>query len=85
MESFLDPFFDLVGDSPSLMLSVFVFLAVGTLAFGVMGFVRVKSSVNRRVTGALSAVASDKPGAQKSLRTSSLKTAQRLIDYSAKY
>ena len=85
MESFLDPFFELVSDSPALMLSVFVFLAVGTLAFGVMGFVRVKSSVNRRVTGALSAVASDKPGAQKSLRTSSLKTAQKLIDYTAKY
>lgn len=85
MESFLDPLFDLVGDSPSMMLSVFVFLAVGTLAFGVMGFVRVKSSVNRRVTGALSAAASDKPGGQKSLRSSSVKTAQKLIDYTAKY
>jgi hypothetical protein len=35
------------------LLGVFVFLAAGTLAFVVMGFIRLQKSMSRRVTGAL--------------------------------
>jgi tight adherence protein C len=85
MEMLLDPLFNLIGDGPSAMLSVLVFLAVGTLAFGVMGFVRVKSSFNRRVSGALTDMGDAHTSRQNSLRGSSVKAAQKLIDYTAKY
>jgi tight adherence protein C len=86
MQHLFDHLLDLAGDSPSLMLSALIFLAVATLAFGIMGFVRVKSSVNRRVSDALTGTAAGGGSApQNSLRQSSLKTAQKLIDYTAKY
>jgi len=75
----------LIGDNPSLMLSAFVFLAAGTIAFAVMGFVRVNSSVSRRVSGALMGSPAGEGKGQNALRVSSLKTAQKLIDYTAKY
>lgn len=84
METMLDPLFNLIGDGPSATLSVLVFLAVGTLAFGVMGFVRVKSSFNRRVSGALADTGAH-GSPRNSLRGSSVKAAQKLIDYTAKY
>lgn len=84
MNAIANSLFDLIGDSPSMMLSVLVFLAAGMLAFGVMGFIRLRGSLNRRVAGALSDDAGH--GSEKdSLRGSSLKAAQKLIDYTAKY
>lgn len=71
--------------SPATLLSVLIFLAAGTLAFGVMGFVRVRGSVNRRVAEALSDDGSHRAGDKGSLRENSLKAAQKLIDYTAKY
>ncbi len=85
MESLSESLFDLVGDNPATLLSILIFLAVGTLAFCFMGFIRVKSSVNRRVSGALTGTSTTKGGEQNSLRQSSLKAAQKLIDYTAKY
>jgi tight adherence protein C len=85
MDGIPDAFFDLIGGSPAAMISVLVFLAAGTLAFGVMGFIRVRGSVSRRVTGALSDGAGRRAGTEDSLRHSSLKAAQKLIDYTARY
>ncbi len=85
MDNLFDSLFDLIGDNPTVLLGVFVFLAAGTLAFVVIGFVRVKSSVNRRVSGALTGAAAGTGVNKNSLRNSSLRTAQKLIDYTAKY
>jgi tight adherence protein C len=85
MESLSESLLDLVGDNPATLLSILIFLAAGTLAFCFMGFIRVKNSVNRRVSGALTGTSTTKGGEQNSLRQSSLKAAQKLIDYTAKY
>ena len=86
MANLLDPLFDLIGDNPALLLSVFVFFAAAALALVAMSFLRAKKSVSRRVSDALTGTAADAAGSQQqSLRTASLKTAQKLIDYTAKY
>jgi tight adherence protein C len=50
-----------------------------------MSFLRAKKSVSRRVSNALTGAAASPGNQQQSLRAASLKTAQRLIDYTAKY
>lgn len=85
MDSLLDSLFGLMGENPSILLGVFVFLAAGTLAFVVMGFIRVQKSMSRRVTGALTETSTARGGEQNTLRHSSVKAAQKLIDYTAKY
>jgi|SRR6185295_246897 len=85
MDSISDFLIDLFGDSPTLMMSIFVFLAAGTLAFGVMGVIRIRSSVKRRAAEALSDGVSRRAKHENSIRANSLKTAQKLIDYTAKY
>src|SRR5262245_3436858 len=68
-------------DSP-LMMSVLVFAAAVTLAFGVMATVRVRSDVKRRAAGlaAIDTVPDDTAGSR-TLRHASIKATQRLIDY----
>jgi tight adherence protein C len=85
MQDIVDPLFDLIGQNPSMLLGIFVFLAVGTIAFVIMGVIRVRSSVSRRVTGALTGTGVAKGNNDNSLRHAGLKAAQKLIDYTAKY
>jgi tight adherence protein C len=85
MEEISSSFFDLIDGNPAVLLGLFVFLAAGTIAFVIMGFIRVRSSVNRRVTGALTGTAAAKGGDDNSLRRTGLQAAQKLIDYTAKY
>ena len=79
-ESFLE-FFD---NNPTFMLGLLVFLAVSTLAFGVMAAIRLRSSVKRRAAE----ISSGSPGrsatSRHSLRYASAKAAHRLIDYTTK-
>ena len=85
METLRESFFGLIGDNPTLLLSAFVFLAAAALALVAMTFLRAKKSVSRRVSDALTGVPAGGAGGQPSLRAASLKTAQKLIDYTAKY
>lgn len=85
METLADFLIDKFGDSPTLMMSILVFLAAGTLAFGVMGFIRIRSSVKRRANEALSDAAGRRNKKDNSIRASSVKSVQKLIDYTAKY
>ncbi len=73
----------LFGDSAALMLSVLIFLAVGTLAFAVMLGARARSAVRRRAQR----VNLDEGAAAggRSLRNSGVKAAQQLIDYATKH
>ena len=67
------------------LVTVLVFLAATTFAFGVMVLVRVQGSVKRRAAGIgklTGEVLGDNP---RSLRHSSLKAAQRVIEHTAKH
>jgi tight adherence protein C len=65
-------------------LGAMVFLAAGTLAFSVMLAVRVRSSVKRRTSRILDET-SRSAGSKRSLRYSSRKLAQRLLEYTNKH
>ncbi len=73
----------LFGDSAATMLSLLVFLAVGTLAFALMLGVRAREAVRRRAAR----VGLDEGAAEgrRSLRHSGLKAAQKLVDYTTKH
>jgi tight adherence protein C len=75
--------FALFGDSAATMLSVLIFLAIGTLAFAVMIGVRTREAVRRRA--ARVNIDDDAPGNRRSLRYSGLRAAQKLVDYTTKH
>jgi len=77
----MNPIFTLFGDSDSIMVTVLVFLASTTFAFSIMAVVRVRGSVRRRAAG-ISAAGVEDNG---SLRGSSRKAAQRLVDYTTRH
>jgi tight adherence protein C len=86
MDSILDTFGGMFSDSSAMMLALLVFLATAMAAFGVMAAVRVRGDVKRRTAGI--ATLSGHGGAgdeQPSLRQSSVKAAQRVLDYTAKH
>jgi tight adherence protein C len=70
-----------MSDANSTMVAVLVFLAAGTLAFSVMAVVRVQGSVKRRAAN----ISLDGRAGGRSLRSSSLKAAQRVIEYTTKH
>jgi len=75
--------FGLFSDSAVTMLSLLVFLAVGTLTFALMVGLRAREAVRRR---AVRVGLDDGSGeGRRSLRHSSLKAAQKLIDYTTKH
>ena len=74
---------DFMGAGNPTMVAVLVFLAATTLAFCVMAVVRVQGSVKRRAAG-IGRLVDGEPGAR-SLRYSSAKAAQRVIEYTTKH
>jgi tight adherence protein C len=84
MDALLDLLSDLSFDSPTVMMSLLVFLAAATLAFGVMATLHVRGAVKRRAAG----VAADGPEPsddKRSLRYASRKAAAKLIDYTTRH
>ena len=78
----IDMFF---AEGNSTMVALLVFLATATLAFSIMAVVRVQGSVKRRAA-TIGRVGDDtSAGNSRSLRHSSLKAAQRVIDYTTKH
>ena len=69
--------------SNQVLVTVLVFLAATTFAFGVMAVLRVQGSVKRRAAGI--GKLGDEAGGPRSLRHSSLKAAQRVVEYTAKH
>jgi tight adherence protein C len=75
---------DLFAGRPDLLLGLLIFLAVGTLAFTVMVMVRAKGGVKRRATRILDV--EERPGRRRrSLRGSSIRAVQRLLEYTTKH
>ena len=75
--------YGLFGDGAATMLSLLVFLAVGTLAFALMVGLRAREAVRRRA--ARVGVDEDSPAGRRSLRHSGLRAAQKLVDYTTKH
>jgi tight adherence protein C len=85
MSSTYDILISIFGDRSATMLALMVFLAVAVLAFGIMAAAHARSSVKRRAAG-ISEYSGDREAADpKSLRGSSLKAVQRLLDYTTKH
>lgn len=85
----MNALFDLItqmsGDSGSTtMVSVFVFLSAGALAFGAMAVIQVRIAVKRRTAGIGTVTTDDVTDDPRSLRYASKVAAQRLIDYTTK-
>ena len=71
-----------LSDSNNMLLSLLVFLAVGTMAFAVMAFVRARGGVKRRASG----IADERTvKSSRSLRYSSLKAMAHLVEYTTKH
>ena len=75
----------LLNDGNTTMVGVLVFLAAATLTFSVMAVVRVQGSVKRRAAniGRVEHIGGS-GGGSRSLRYSSMKAAQRVIEYTTK-
>jgi tight adherence protein C len=85
MDAILDLLLELTGGNPFILLGIFVFLAVATLAFVVMAFMRVRGSVKRRAADVLTDGRSRRENKKNSLREASLKATQKLLDYTVRY
>jgi tight adherence protein C len=71
--------------NPALMMSVLVFAATATLAFGIMATVRVRSDVKRRAAGLSVDAGQAGETGPRSLRHASIQATQRLIDYTNRH
>ncbi|HZL29813.1 MAG TPA: type II secretion system F family protein [Pseudolabrys sp.] len=71
-------------DRDSVMVALLIFLAVGTLAFSLMAFVRVRGAVKRR-TARLTGDIDQKGKASRSLRYSSVQAVSQLLEYTTKH
>ncbi len=74
---------EVFGDRATMMLALLVFLATAVLTFGIMLGVRARGAIRRRAAGI--AEASGAVDDRSSLRASSLKAVQRLLDYAGKH
>ena len=74
---------EVFGDRATMMLALLVFLATAVLTFGIMLCVRARGAIRRRAAGI--AEASSAVDDRSSLRASSLKAVQRLLDYAGKH
>jgi len=86
MQGLLEPIVAVFGESGAgIALGVTVFLAATTLAFCVMMMLRLQGAVRRRAAGIRSQ--SDEPSrsASRSLRHSSVRAAQRLLEYTTRH
>lgn len=75
----------LMSDGNSAMVAVLVFLAATMLAFSVMAVVRVQGSVKRRAANIGEFADADRSGGGRSLRKSSRKAAQRVIEATTRH
>lgn len=85
MNNFFNVIFGVFGDRSTTLLALMVFAATAALTFGVMATAHARSSVKRRAAG-IAEYSGERDGAeQKTLRGSSARAVQRLIDYTTKH
>ncbi|HXW23912.1 MAG TPA: type II secretion system F family protein [Xanthobacteraceae bacterium] len=84
MRAILDLMPDISADDPIVMLSLLVFLAAATLAFGVMATIHVRGAVKRRAAE-VTADGPERADDKRSLRYASRQAAQKLLDYTTRH
>ena len=84
MNGTYDTLISILGDRGSSMMALMVFLAVAVLAFGIMAAAHSRSSVRRRTAG-IAEYSGEREEDKKSLRGSSARAVQRLLDYTTKH
>ena len=75
----------LLNDGNTTLIGVLVFLAAATFTFCVMAVIRVQGSVKRRAANIGRVGDLERAGGSRSLRHSSLKAAQRVIEYTTQH
>ena len=85
MAGLYDTLVSVFDDSSAMMLAVLVFLAVAVLAFGLMAALHARGAVKRRTGGIATNTGEGDANEQRSLRYSSLKAVQRVLDYTTKH
>jgi tight adherence protein C len=85
MDAIYDILADVFADGSATILAVLVFLTTAILTFGVMAAIRVRGAVKRRAAGIAEIAGNSSGHGQGSLRRSSLKAAQRVLDYTTKH
>lgn len=81
----MDSTFTLFGDNSSAILTLLVFLTTAILAFSVMTVVGTRVSVKRRAAGIRGDMSSRSSSGTRSLRTSGIRAAERLVEYTARH
>src|SRR2546429_1203337 len=84
MDALYDMLFDLFGDGSLKVLALIVFIATAATAFGVMALVHSRGAVKRRAAG-INHNTGELGENDNSLRRSSLKAIQRVLDYTSKH
>jgi len=84
MDALYDMLFDLFGDGSLKVLALIVFVATAATAFGVMALVHSRGAVKRRAAG-INHNSGELGESNNSLRRSSLKAVQRVLDYTGKH
>ena len=84
MDALYDMLFDLFGDGSLKVLALIVFVATAATAFGVMALVHSRGAVKRRAAG-INHNSGELGESNNSLRRSSLKAVQRVLDYTSKH
>jgi tight adherence protein C len=84
MNGAYDTLISIFGDRASSMMALMVFLAVAVLAFGIMAAAHSRSSVRRRTAG-IAEYSGEREDDKSSLRGSSARAVQRLLDYTTKH
>lgn len=85
MDNLADIMFSRFGDSAGMMLAFLVFLPTALIAFWIMSTLHVRGAIKRRAAGISDDSAVGSGESSRSLRHSSLKAAQRMLDYTAKH
>jgi tight adherence protein C len=85
MNGTYDTLLSIFGDRAASIMALMVFLAAAVAAFGIMAAVHARSSVKRRAAGIPVYSGEREAADRKSLRGSSLRTVQRLLDYTTKH
>jgi len=84
MDAFYDILFEAFGDGSLKMLALIVFVATTASAFGVMVLVHSRGAVKRRAAG-INRNSGEIGESSHSLRRSSLKAIQHVLDYTSKH
>jgi tight adherence protein C len=85
MDEITDIVADIFGDGSVMILALLVFLAVTVLSFGIMAMIRTRGAIKRRAGGIAEYSGERDAIEDRSLRQSSLRAVQRLLDYTTKH